>query len=181
MICICIFQVPLDRNEFRTNDADALPLLHFILQINDNILAYDWKIIYFLSNVIGNATTYFATNADGLDCTLMSSSGQKAGEMFPKQATAVLCMACKWGKVTVVKGMLAALTDVNQCDEHDQSPLMHASRHGEKDVIDVLVSHGADVNFVNKKNQTSLLLACENKKWDCSCSSVPAHHGNRSW
>ena len=28
------------------------------------------------------------------------------------------------------------------------------------------MSHGADVNFVNKKNQTSLLLACEKEKWD---------------
>ena len=165
MVCTYIFQVPLDLNEFHTNDADALPLLHFILQLHP---AYDEGIIHvaFLSDVIGNANPYFATSADGLDCALKSSSGQKAGEMFPRQATAVLCMACKEREVTVVKGMLAAGTNVNQCDEDDLSPLMHASTEGKLDVIDVLVSHGADVNFVNKKNQTSLLLACENKKWN---------------
>ena len=121
--------------------------------------------MYFLSEVIGNPTPSFNTNADGLDCTLKSSSGQKAGERFPRQAAAALCMACEKGKVRVVKGMLAAGTDVNQCDEHDWSPLMHASSQWNTDVIDVLVSHGADVSFVNKKNQTSLLLACENKRW----------------
>ena len=170
MVCTYIFQVPLDLNEFRTNDTDALPLLHFILQVHDNILAYDGHMISFLSLVIGNvyATPYFATNADGLDCTLKSSSGEKAGEMFPRQAAAALFKACKMGYVTVVKGMLAAGTDVNQCDGHHQSPLMHASTRGKIDsidVIDALVSHGADVSFVNKKNQTSLLLACKKKEW----------------
>ena len=170
---IYIFQVPLDLNEFRTNDADALPLLHFILLIHDNTSAYDSDMIYFLSNVIGNPTPSFNTNVDGLDCTLKSSSGQKAGEMFPRQATEVLFVACKErgllsSYVNVVKGMLAAGTDVNQCDEHDWSPLMHASTRGKIDVIDVLVSHGADVSFVNKKNQTSLLLACEKMEWDAA-------------
>ena len=168
MVCTYIFQVPLDLNEFRTNDADALPLLHLILQVRDNFRYYNDSLINFLSDVIGNANPYFATNADGLDCTLKSSSGQKAGEMFPRQATAVLCMACKRGCVTVVKGMLAAGTGVNQCDEHDLSPLMHASTGGNTDVIDVLVSHGADVSFVNKKNQISLILACENIRWDAA-------------
>ena len=122
--------------------------------------------IDFLSEVIGNPTPSFNTNADGLDCTLKSSSGQKAGEMFPRQATAALCRACEESEVGVVKGMLAAGTDVNQCDKHDLSPLMHASAPWDTDVIDVLVSHGADVSFVNKKNQSCLLLACENKGWD---------------
>ena len=175
MVCTYIFQVPLDLNEFRTNDADALPLLHIILQLHGNIRDYDmtmsnygYIMIDFLSDVIGNATPSFNTNADGQDCTLKSSNGQKAGEMFPRQATAVLCNVCERGKVAVVKGMLAAGTNVNLCDEHDQSPLMHALKTWQwsiADVIDVLVSHGADVSFVNKKNQTSLLLACENKHW----------------
>ena len=170
MVCTYIFQVPLDLNEFRTNDADALPLLHFILQVHDNIRDYDTYMIWFLSDVIGNPTPSFNTNADGLDCTLKSSSGQKAGERFPRQAAAALCKACEMDEVRVVKGMLAAGTDVNQCDKHDLSPLMHASTCRNTswrgtDVIDVLVSHGADVSFVNKKNQTSLLLACKNKEW----------------
>ena len=108
------------------------------------------------------------TSPDGLNWTTKSSNGQKAGEMFPRQAAEVLRQACEQGYVTLVKGMLAAGTDVNQCDEDDQSPLMHASRVGNIDVIDVLVSHGAEVSFVNKKNKTSLLLACERKKWDAA-------------
>ena len=168
MICTYFFQTPLDLNEFRTHDADELPLLHFILELADDILAFEGDIVHFLFRVMENPTLYFTSNPDGLDCTLKSSNGQKAGEMFPRQATEVLCCACRRGHMPVVKGMLAAGTDVNQCDEHDQSPVMHASTGGEIDVIDVLVSHGADVNFVNKKSQTSLLLACENKKWDAA-------------
>ena len=122
-------------------------------------------VFFFLSDLIGNNIPHFSTNADGLDCTLKSFSGQKAGEMFPKQATAVLCMACKEGCVNVVEGMLAAGTDANQCDEDDFSPLMHASTEGYIDAIDVLVSYGADVSFANKKNQTSLLLACKDSMW----------------
>ena len=108
--------------------------------------------------------------SDGYDYRLKSSSGQKAGEMFPTQATEVLCKACSfpWSEVTAVRGLLDAGTNVNQCDEHDESPLMHASREGHIDVINVLVSHGADVNYVNQENKTSLLLACEEEQWDAA-------------
>ena len=175
MICLYIFQVPLDLNDFRTNHADALPLLHFILSI-------DRRANSLISEVISN----------GLDCTLKSSSGQKAGEMFPKEATDLLYNACITGHVTVVRGMLDAGTDVNQCSKFEESPLMWASRNGHIDVINVLVSHGANVNYVSGRkkntdvinvlvsygvdvncldwwvNKTSLLLACEEKQWDAA-------------
>ena len=106
-------------------------------------------------------------NPDGLDWTLKSSSLQKAGEMFPQQATQVLCDVCRNGHIAVVKGMLAAGTDINQCDERDQSPLMHAIIYGNIDIIRVLLSYGADVGFVNKSAET-LLLACEHKEWDAA-------------
>ena len=101
----------------------------------------------------------------GLDCTLKSSSGQKAGEMFPMAATELLCWACHEGDMTVVKGLLAAGTDVNKCAENDESPLMHASQSGKIDVINSLVSYGANVRFINKKQHTSLFLACHSEHW----------------
>ena len=171
-----IFQVPLDLNEFRTNDADALPLLHFILQhADDSPIVKSTAITIVLPTVMKGHTPFMNTDPDGLDCTLKSSSGQKAGEMFPRQATALLCEACRKGRkgiVTVVRGLLAGGTDVNQCDENDQSPLMYASQNGNIEVINVLVSHGANVSFVNKKNKTSLLLACEEEHW---CAAVVLH------
>ena len=147
---IYVFQVPLDLNEFRTNHTDALPLLHFMLSTNVDSSQVEYVISL------------------GLDCTLKSSSGQKAGEMFTSPATEVLRQACRRGSMTVVRGILDAGTDINQCDKHDESPLMHASREGHIDVINVLVSHGANVSYVNKQNKTSLLLACERKKWDAA-------------
>ena len=163
---VVIFQTPLDLNEFRTNDADALPLLHFMLHLaNLDPDNNDFSIESFLSMVIKNPTPFFKTNPDGLDWTLESSSGQKAGEMFPWQATAVICEACHSGDVAVVRGMLAAGTDVNRCDENDESPLMNAAQTGQIEITNVLVNYGANVNFVNKNSKTSLLLACEEKQW----------------
>ena len=158
----------MDLNSFRTNTPDALPLLHFILHTADLKLVPTNRnaFMQFLHRVITNPNPLFKANpADGLDCTLQSSSGQKAGEMFPKQAVLVLCWACEMGDMRVVMGMLAAGTDVNQCNDNDLSPLMYASQAGSIDVIRTLLSHGADVNLVNTKQKNCLLLACENKEW----------------
>ena len=154
---IYVFQVPLDLNEFRTNHADALPLVHFMLSTNRDGISDSlrWSNVEFVINL-------------GLDCTLKSSSGQKAGEMFPSPATEVLCQACLSGSLTVVRWILDAGTNINQCDKHGQSALMHASREGHIDVINVLVSRGASVSYVNKQNKTSLLLACERNEWDAA-------------
>ena len=169
VILYSLLQIALDLNEFRTNDAEALPLLHLIIHIFDADL--DARIkphtpVKLLNKLITNTNPFVNTNPTyGLDCTLKSSSGQKAGEKFPTPATIILCSACKEGDVNVVRGLLAAGTDINKCDEYDQSPLMQASKHGKTDVINVLVSHGADVGFVNKEHKTCLLLACEYKQW----------------
>ena len=163
-----MLQTPVDLNSFRTNTPDALPLLHFILHTADLVPTNRKAFMQFLHKVITNPNPLFKANpADGLDCTLQSSSGQKAGEMFPKQAVLVLCWACGIGDMRVVNGMLAAETDVNQCDESDLSPLMHASQVGNANVILTLVSHGADVNLINN-DQSCLLLACENKQWEAA-------------
>ena len=155
-ICIYLFQIPLDLNEFRTNHADVLPLLHFMVITTDQGFMYKLAICILLGMM------------HGMDCTLKSSSGQKAGEMFPKQATEVLCEACTEGELSLVRAMLDAGTNINRCDEYDESPLMHASREGVIDVINILVSHGANVTYVNKQQKTSLLLACENEEWDAA-------------
>ena len=163
-------QVAMDLNEFRTNDVDALPILHFILHITDggawNPSTGPSAIVIFVSNLITKNSFFINSNPTyGLDCTLQDSSGQKAGETFPRQATKLLCAACFEGVVKVVKGLLAAGTAINMCDRYGKSPLMYASIGGKIDVINVLVSHGADVRYVNKEDKTSLVLACENKQW----------------
>ena len=171
LFCFFKFQTPLDLNEFRTSNADALPLLHLFLQIID-AKQNSWQpdaTLVFLNKIITNTNPFINTSPTyGIDCTLKSSSGQKAGEMLPRPATNMLCWACLKGDMTVVRGLLAAGTDINQCNELDVSPLMHASMAGEIDIINVLVRHGAFVRFVNKKNETSLLRACQNKEWDAA-------------
>ena len=129
-IYYCIFQIALDVNEFRTNDVDALPILHFILHITDggnwNPFTGPSPLVSFLSNLTTKNSFFINTNPTyGLDCTLQDSSGQKDGETFPRQATKLLCAACFEGDVKVVKGLLAAGTAINMCDRYDQCPCMH--------------------------------------------------------
>ena len=170
---LLLFQIPLDLNKFRTNDADALPLLHLILHIYD-VAKYSIKRdISFLDKLITSSNPFININPTyGLDCTLKSSSGQKAGEMFPEPAADMLCWACMDGNVNVVQGLLAAGLDINKCGEIDdhfpETPLMYAASHGKINIINVLVSHGADVRFVNRQNKTCLLSACEYKEWDAA-------------
>ena len=162
-----IFQIPLDMNEFRTNDADALPLLHFILR--DVHQVSGGNAMQFLDSLITNPNTFVTTNPiDGLDWTLQSPNGQRAGEMFPMQATEVLISACGRGCMPIVRGMLAAGTDINQHSKYGYTPLMQASSTGMIDVINTLVSNGANVSFVNSKNETSLLVASEYKQWSAA-------------
>ena len=125
-----------------------------------------------MDELITSTNPFINTNPTyGLDCTLESSSGQKAGEMFPEAATYMLCGACLDGHVNVVRGLLAAGTDSNTtCDELicPETPLMYAAAHGEINIINVLVSHGADVRFVNRHNKTCLLYACDYQEWDAA-------------
>ena len=159
----------MDLNEFRTSNTYALPLLHLILQLADLSESKMYTFIPFLHRVISNPNPFFVANpADGLDCALQSASGQKAGEMFPRQAAAILCAACKQSDLKVVRGMLVAGTDVNQCDDSALSPLMHACVTGNIEIMDALVHHGVSLNQTNANQQSSLLLACANKQWQAA-------------
>ena len=132
---------------------------------DENVPAY-LEAVFFLDKLIANTNPFINTNPTyGFDCTLKSSNGQKAGEMFPKKAAGLLCRASARDYVRVVRGLLAAGTDINQCDESGNSPLMHASQHGKIDVINILVNHSADLRLVNTN---SLLLACKCKQWDAA-------------
>ena len=42
------------------------------------------------------------------------------------------------------------------------TPLHHAARAGQADVVEVLLTHGVDVNEMNKRGRTALTLASNN-------------------
>ena len=76
--------------------------------------------------------------------------------------TTALIVACERGHVTVVRSLLRAVADPNQActDENSHTPLFQASGHGFVQIVDELISAGANVNYTRPNDgSTSLMFA----------------------
>jgi cytohesin len=65
--------------------------------------------------------------------------------------------AANAGDLAAVQAQLDAGVDVNARDNHKWTPLTHAAQFGHKDIADLLISKGADVNAKEAKNQITPL------------------------
>jgi len=54
--------------------------------------------------------------------------------------------AAKQGDVEAVKQFIAADSDVNAKDGYGVTPLYHAAGHSHKEIVELLIANGADVN-----------------------------------
>ncbi|KAF3934562.1 Ankyrin-1 [Dactylella cylindrospora] len=66
-------------------------------------------------------------------------------------------------------------------DASGRTPIWWAASRGDTDYLQILISHGADVNFPNKRGLTPLHLACENGHAECvdALLTAGADHGAR--
>ena len=83
-----------------------------------------------------------------------------------KNNITALIIACQKGNVDGISILLNAGADPNITDKNGATCIHHAVGGGcNKDVLERIVNHDADVNVANKKNITALMLACmkENK------------------
>ncbi|XP_046571429.1 poly [ADP-ribose] polymerase tankyrase-2-like [Haliotis rubra] len=71
-----------------------------------------------------------------------------------------LHLACEGGNSGIVEDLLP-LFDINCRGEEGWTPLMAAALHGKKDVVDLLVSKGADLTLKDDCSRNALHLACE--------------------
>ena len=79
-----------------------------------------------------------------------------------KSNTTALMVACKTGNIDAINELLNAEADTNIVDTNGYTCLHAAvSATCNKEVLQTLINHGADVNAADKSNVAALMLACE--------------------
>ncbi|MEW6351608.1 MAG: ankyrin repeat domain-containing protein [Thermodesulfobacteriota bacterium] len=90
---------------------------------------------------------------------LLVNKGLGAVPNSGAQQRPLLASACNWGRVEVVKLLLAKGADVNETGPGGASPLILACSEGQTEVAKVLLENGADVNQRDAEGRTALIGA----------------------
>uniref|UniRef100_A0A1B6FDS0 Protein kinase domain-containing protein n=1 Tax=Cuerna arida TaxID=1464854 RepID=A0A1B6FDS0_9HEMI len=70
------------------------------------------------------------------------------------------------GKFDIVKKLLKDGFCIDTLDENHETALMHAVKHFRYEMVDFLVTRGADISLVDCDGNNALLLAAQNTLWD---------------
>uniref|UniRef100_A0A1B6KLU7 Protein kinase domain-containing protein n=1 Tax=Graphocephala atropunctata TaxID=36148 RepID=A0A1B6KLU7_9HEMI len=70
------------------------------------------------------------------------------------------------GKFDIVKRLLKDGFSVDTMDENRETALMHAVKHFRYEMVDFLVTRGADISLVDVDGNNALLLAAQSALWD---------------
>ncbi|XP_067653296.1 ankyrin repeat domain-containing protein 50-like [Haliotis asinina] len=74
----------------------------------------------------------------------------------------ILYLACEQGYSDIVKYLLSLkCVDINSRGVSNRTPVMVAAYEGHKDVVELLVKHGADMSLTSRFGNNILYLACE--------------------
>ena len=116
-----------------------------------------------IAKVNGDTWLHYAAYGDCSKEVLqvIFSHGVDVNATNGKNETALM-IACHKGNTDAVHTLLNAGADLNIPDCKGAMCIHHAVVNScSKDMLEILVNHGADVNATNKKNVTALMLACE--------------------
>lgn len=80
--------------------------------------------------------------------------------------TEVLCKAIKDGDLDRVDSLMSSGIDINERIKGSWTALHHAAVSGHRDVVELLIAKGADIDVKDEWERTPLLLAIERKKKD---------------
>ncbi|XP_071115609.1 ankyrin repeat domain-containing protein 50-like [Haliotis cracherodii] len=91
---------------------------------------------------------------------LLVSEGADTSLLSKKRYSLLHC-ACRGGHVEVVKYVLSQdMVGINSRGWKERTPIMLAAVNGHKDVVELLVSEGADTSLLSKKRYSLLHCAC---------------------
>ena len=84
-----------------------------------------------------------------------------------KENVRALMIACQKGNKNTINELLNAGADPNIADIDGDTCLHYGAQNDQcTEVLQAIISHGSDVNAVNKDNVTALMIACEKKNTD---------------
>ncbi|XP_048257810.1 serine/threonine-protein phosphatase 6 regulatory ankyrin repeat subunit A-like [Haliotis rufescens] len=93
---------------------------------------------------------------------LLVKKGADLSLAYNADGSNVLHLACVNGHVDVVKYLLSQDTvNINSRGWRKRTPMMRAAEEGYKEVVELLVSKGADASLVDKRGNNLLHLACQ--------------------
>src|ERR1043165_1976130 len=78
---------------------------------------------------------------------------------MPDAATLELWRVAEDGDVDELAALLRRVPDINACNEHGVTALMHAAQNGRVKMVRALLEHGADANVRRNDKFTALALA----------------------
>ena len=90
---------------------------------------------------------------------LLLSYGADASAKSSVRNRTALMEAVRRRKGEAVKALLTAYPDVDAVDWEGYTVLMFAAISGQHDIVNILVTHGADVNVKNKFGSSALMMA----------------------
>ena len=150
-------QIPIeDLPNFQSNNAHHAPVLHLVLKESEG--KSPKKLLQFL---------YQIPCLDEL-ASKVCAYGNKAGKCYPDQAVRTLCAAAQSDRyLNIVKSLIQAETDINGIQD-EKTPLMHAATHGSVQILDMLLTNKASVDYLNRQQENCLLLACRSRHWQAA-------------
>lgn len=77
-----------------------------------------------------------------------------------KDSERPLYEAASWGEIAAIKAIIGRVTDVDDDNHNGRTALHVAAWAGQKETVELLLEHGANVNRADKHNRTPLLFAC---------------------
>ncbi|PVD36268.1 hypothetical protein C0Q70_03246 [Pomacea canaliculata] len=90
------------------------------------------------------------------------SHGAEVNATDPRDSFTPLHFATLSGQAQIIKSLIDNKAELNRVDSKGFSSLCYACNRGQKEVVDILLSHGANVNIKTKVgDMTPLLLACQ--------------------
>ena len=121
-----------------------------------------------ITDANGNTVLHHTVHSDSSTEILevLINHGADVNAKNDKNATALI-KACNKGNVDVMNVLLRAGADLNIADANGNTVLYHAAEgDNSTEILEILITHGADVNAKNKKNQTTLMITLKTEDID---------------